>query len=421
MTAPRRHAAVVLLLIAAAAVAGPAGAFPGARPALANPEGLRGTHVPPEPVPPPPDLEAQAALLLDASTGAVLSKLRAADAIAPASLNKLMTLKLVFEALAAGRLARDERVTTPAAATGVGGSRLGLRPGDVLTVDELVRATATGSANDAARALAIHLAGTLEAFVEQMNARAAELGLERTTFKNPDGWDAPGQATTALDMGRLAVAYLRDHPEALVLHAAGSVTVGGVTLRNPNGLVTRGAGVDGLKTGFTAAAGYNLVATAERDGLRLVAVVLGSPSEAARERAALALLELGFREYTAVEVEPGTPAGSWPVRGGRAAAVAAVTAEPWRGIARRTDVAAGVEVTLGAAGAAPGAAGAGPAAAVRAPVRAGMPLGTAGVVAGGRVLGTVAVAARDDVPRAPWWWPLWQWILRLFGRGRTEG
>ncbi|WP_448585902.1 D-alanyl-D-alanine carboxypeptidase family protein [Thermaurantiacus sp.] len=235
-----------------------------------------------------------AALLVDTGTGEVLYSRQADAERYPASITKVMTLYLVFERLAAGQLRFDEPVTLSARAAAQRPSKLGLPAGERLTVDQAIRALATKSANDVALALAEHLAGSEARFAELMTLRARQLGMARTRFVNPHGLPDPRQVTTARDIATLSLALLRDFPQYYGYFQQQQFVFGGRVFPNHNHLLRTMPGVDGIKTGYTAAAGYTLAASAVRDGRRLVAVVLGGPSRTARDGNVESLLASGF-------------------------------------------------------------------------------------------------------------------------------
>lgn len=239
-------------------------------------------------------VNARSAILVDMTNGQVLYEQNADMPIAPASITKVLTLYLVFEAIREGRLHLWDNVTVSARAAKTGGSRMGLRTGDIVPVGELVKGAAVVSGNDACVALAEHMSGSVEAFVRQMNVKARQLGMNDSTFLTPNGLPARGQLTTARDISRLSVAYLRRYPESLNIHSMQSYTYRTTTHRNANRLLGTCQGVDGLKTGFVCAAGYNLTATAVRGDHRLVAVVLGAPSPGVRAAETARLLDLGY-------------------------------------------------------------------------------------------------------------------------------
>lgn len=235
--------------------------------------------------------DAAPELVADARSGTVLHAHEAHTPWYPASLTKLMTLYLAFDAIAAGEMALDEALSVSAAAAAQPEVRLGLRTGATITAAEAIVAAAVASANDAAVVLAERLAGSERAFAARMTARARALGLGNTRFVNATGLPAPGQRTSARDMALLAVQLLQDHPRRAQVFELRQGRYNGGTFTTVNGVLGAIDGADGLKTGFTCDAGYNIVASASRDGRRLLAVVLGSRSSAARNRRALELLQ----------------------------------------------------------------------------------------------------------------------------------
>ncbi len=239
-------------------------------------------------------INARSAMLVDMKTGQVLYEQNADVPIAPASITKVLTLYVVFEAIRDGRLHLWDNVKVSARAAKTGGSRMGLRTGDVVSVGELIKGMAVVSGNDACVAIAEHMSGSVEAFIRQMNAKARQLGMNDSHFLTPNGLPAKGQITTARDIATLSVAYLRRYPESLNIHSMQSYTYRTTTHRNANRLLGTCQGVDGLKTGFVCAAGYNLTATAVRGDSRLVAVVLGASSPGVRAAETARLLELGY-------------------------------------------------------------------------------------------------------------------------------
>ncbi|MBP2020033.1 D-alanyl-D-alanine carboxypeptidase [Symbiobacterium terraclitae] len=247
-----------------------------------------------------PRVRARAALLADCSTGEVLYAQDPHAAVAPASITKLMTLRLALRALRAGDLAWEEEVTVSERAAAHhpdfrGASCMDLRAGDRVAVGDLLKGVAVPSACDAAMALAERLSGSAAAFVEQMNAEARRLGMRHTRFVDPHGLSAANR-TTAGDLLLLARRYVQEEPEALArLHSLPCFVFGGRVLRATNLLLGRYPGVDGLKTGFLDEAGYHQITTAVRDGRRLIGIVLGTASKRARRDESAALLDLGFR------------------------------------------------------------------------------------------------------------------------------
>ena len=249
-------------------------------------------------------LNCRAAILVDQDTGTVLYEKNADEQVPIASITKVMTLLLTFEAIHNGQLTLETTVPVSEHAYHMGGSQIWLEPGEQFTLDEMIKAICVSSANDAAVAVAELVGGSEPAFVERMNARAAELGMEHTTFHNACGLDTEGHLSTARDVAVMSCQILNTCPE--VLHYTGIWTDtlrGGATqLVNTNKLLRRYNGITGLKTGTTSGAGVCISASATRDGLTLIAVILGSPSSADRFNAATTLLDYGFAHYAAVPV-----------------------------------------------------------------------------------------------------------------------
>lgn len=247
-------------------------------------------------------LNCRAAVLIEPESGRVLYEKSPDEKMPIASITKLMTLLLTFEAIHGGKLTLDTLVPVSEHAYHMGGSQIWLEPGEQFTLDEMLRAICVSSANDAAVAVAELVGGSEPAFVEQMNARAAELGMTNTTFRNACGLDTEGHLSTARDVAVLSCYILNTCPE--LLHYTGiwtdSLRNGQTQLVNTNKLLKRYSGITGLKTGTTSGAGVCISASAVRDGLTLIAVILGSPSSADRFNAATALLDYGFANYAAV-------------------------------------------------------------------------------------------------------------------------
>jgi D-alanyl-D-alanine carboxypeptidase len=249
---------------------------------------------------------AGAALLFDAEDGHVLYAEDPDSPWYPASLTKMMTAYLAFEAMRDHKAAKDTKIFISPNAHKQPPTRLGLKDGKDLPLWDALRALIMRSANDVAVAIAETLGGDEMSFVKQMNQKAAELGMLRTHFINPNGLPAEQQVTTARDMALLAQALLRDYPEHAPLFAETQAQIGKITIGTHNAILVSYPGGDGIKTGFTCASGYNLAASATRDGHKLVAIVLGEPTSAARTMRATALLEQGFksREWKALFPTP---------------------------------------------------------------------------------------------------------------------
>lgn len=269
-------------------------------------------------------LDCASALLMEAESGRVLFEYNADDRHAPASITKIMTMLLVCEAVDAGQISLDDTVTTSPYASSMGGSEIWLEPYETMTVDEMLRATAIASANDAAVALGEHLAGTEAMFADKMNQKAAQLGMESTHFVNACGLDEAGHLSTARDVALMSREMLLHHTEVRDYCSIWMDTLrGGATqLVNTNKLLKSYRGITGLKTGTTGMAGVCISASAERDGLRLIAVVLGSASGKERFQAASTLLDYGFAHYeSAAAALPGDAPQTLPVEHGTAATV----------------------------------------------------------------------------------------------------
>jgi D-alanyl-D-alanine carboxypeptidase len=239
-------------------------------------------------------LRGYSTIVLDASTGAVLSEDNADAERYPASLTKMMTLYLVFDALHSGKLTLDTKLTASAHAAEQSPTKLGLRPGEQVAVRDVVLGMVTRSANDAAVVAAEALGGTEEHFAQMMTARAHQLGMNSTNFHNASGLPDPLQTTTARDIARLSRALIRDYPQYYTYFSTPEFTFAGQRITNHNHLMSWYEGADGIKTGFINAAGFNLAASAVRDGRRLIGVVLGGPSPYARDRYMAKLLDAGF-------------------------------------------------------------------------------------------------------------------------------
>ncbi|MBL6696158.1 MAG: D-alanyl-D-alanine carboxypeptidase [Luminiphilus sp.] len=253
-------------------------------------------------VPAPPTINADAYLLVDYTTGETLVAHNVDERLPPASLTKLMTAYILAEEVDAGRLSLDDNVTVSRNSwsqnpTFRGSSLMWIEPGKSVTVGELEKGIVISSGNDATVAIAEHIAGSEEAFVSLMNNYAEALGLTSTHFENTHGLPNPDHLTSARDLAVLAAAAIRDHPERYKVYKQQSYTYNDIMQYNRNHLLREDPSVDGLKTGYTSVAGYGLVASAEREGMRLISVVLGSNSTRSRKAETRALLNYGFRFY----------------------------------------------------------------------------------------------------------------------------
>ncbi len=253
-------------------------------------------------IPSPPSLAAKAYLLVDADTGKVLVEKNAKMQLPPASITKMMTSYIVSEEIHAGRLKESTAIRISDDAWRRGGAKSGsstmfLNPRTEVPVIDLLRGVIIQSGNDASIALAQHIAGSEAAFAQVMNQTAQLLGMTDTHFENATGWPAEGHVSTAYDLSLLARALINDHPEHYSIYAEKYFKYNGINQPNRNKLLFTDKTVDGLKTGHTNEAGYGLVASAKRDGMRLISVVLGTNSESQRAKDSQQLLAFGFRYY----------------------------------------------------------------------------------------------------------------------------
>ncbi|MFK7945216.1 MAG: D-alanyl-D-alanine carboxypeptidase family protein [Paracoccaceae bacterium] len=240
---------------------------------------------------------ARAAVVMDLTSGAVLLEKNADEALPPASMSKLMTLNLVFEALEQGLISFEDKFRVSPRASEMGGSKMFLRKGELVAIRDLVRGVIVQSGNDAAVALAEALAGTEEAFAERMTQRAKVLGFENSTFANATGWPHPAHRMSVRDLAKLAARLITEFPQYYPMFAETEFTWDGVAQNNRNPLLSLGVGADGLKTGHTEEAGYGLAASAVRGKRRIVMVVSGLNSKAERRHEAERLINWAFRAF----------------------------------------------------------------------------------------------------------------------------
>ena len=338
--------------------------------------------------------QPKSALLMDAATGTVLYESNAHEALAPASVTKVMTMLLIMEAIDSGRIGWTDSVTASEAAAAKGGSQVYLKVGETMTVSDMVKSIAVSSANDCACAMAEHLAGSEAAFVTLMNQRAAELGMKDTHFVNCTGLDddpsAKEHRTSAHDIALMSRELLVNHPDIKSFTTIWMDTIrdGSFGLSNTNKMVRYYPGCTGLKTGFTSGAGYCLSASALRDGMELIAVVMGSETSQDRFAACKGMLDQGFASYALYT--PALPQDtSVPVTLGRSPSVPAVPAQlPQLLVEKSKQGSITTEITL-----APSA---------DAPVAQGQNLGTLTIRAGEEVLAEVALVAQTEIPRLTW-------------------
>ena len=350
------------------------------------------------------EVAAPSAVLMEAATGTVLYEKDAHTPLPPASVTKIMTLLLVMEALDAGRIGWDDTVTASEAAAAKGGSQVYLEAGEQMSLQEMLKSVVVVSANDCATALAEHVAGSEAAFVELMNRRAQELGMENTHFVNCTGLDdepdAETHLTTAYDIALMSRALLKhDEIRDYTTIWMDSVRNGEFGLANTNKLVRFYQGTTGLKTGYTSAAGHCLSASAERDGVEFIAVVLHCATSGERFQAAKQLLDYGFANYTLAQPDPETEIPPVPVVLGTAEAIVPVPDNDDPVLIEKGQ-AAGITTRVEVADQ------------VRAPVEAGQRLGTLTLQSDGAPLAAIPLVAPEAVPRRTWW----EVTRSLFGR-----
>jgi len=273
-------------------------------------------------------VDAPSAVLMDFLSGQVLYEQNSRLKMAPASFVKILTLYVALETIRARNLKMDDRVTVSEKAWRTGGSRMFLKVGERVSVEDLLKGVAIVSGNDACVALAEYMAGSEGVFVLEMNKRAQHIGLTDSQFKNTHGMPAEGQHMTAYDMALLARRYIEEHPEALVLHSKRVFEYHGIQQHNRNTLLRKDIGVDGLITGYVEASGYHLAVAAKRDGQRMIAVVMGCKKMEQRNWEAKKLLEYGFRNFSTIKAfEKDTLFGPEKVIRGKQSEVYLVPAE----------------------------------------------------------------------------------------------
>ncbi|OPY91130.1 MAG: D-alanyl-D-alanine carboxypeptidase DacF precursor [Syntrophus sp. PtaU1.Bin208] len=243
--------------------------------------------------------EIQSAILMNMSNGRILYEQNADKPLQPASLTKVLSLFLTYEAMGQGKVHWSDPVVISPTARQADGSRMYVEAGERVPLEVLIKGMTVISANDASVAVAEHVAGNVDRFVERMNRKCGELGMTHSAFKNPNGLPAEGQYTTARDMLILANAYLRRFPGSLALHSMRFYSYKNISQHNCNALLKKYPGVDGLKSGFVRAAGYHLIVTAQRGNTRLIAVVMGARNPEIRVRESRRLLDVGFQMLSA--------------------------------------------------------------------------------------------------------------------------
>ena len=349
------------------------------------------------------DLPVKSAILMDVATGTILYEQDAHTPLAPASVTKVMTMLLIMEAIDSGAIGWQDMVTASESAAAKGGSQIYLKVGEQMSVADMVKAIAVSSANDCACAMAEHIAGSEAAFVEKMNNRAKELGMNDTHFVNCTGLDddaaAADHKTSAHDIAVMSQELLKNHPDIKKYTTIWMDTLrnGTFGLSNTNKMVRFYPGATGLKTGFTSKAGYCLSSSAQRDGMELVAVVMGAKTSAERFSACKSLLDYGFSTYALVT--PQVEQMSIPVKLGTADSLIAEPAEdPTLLMEKAQKNMVTTEIQLDES--------------VNAPVSKGQKLGTLTVKAGEYVLKQIPLVAKEGVGRLTFG-QIWSRILQV--------
>lgn len=337
-------------------------------------------------------LTSRAALLMEKTTGQILFAQNEHEKLEPASVTKIMTLLLTMDAIDSGALAYDDVVTVSANAAGMGGSQVFLAEGEQITVEELLKCVCVSSGNDAAVALAEKVAGVTELFVEQMNNRARGLGMDDTHFVNPTGLTAEGHVTSAHDIALMSRELLTKHPDirSFTTIWTDSIRNGTFDLANTNKLIRRYDGATGLKTGYTASAGYCISATAEREGMELIAVVMKGETADKRNADAKALLNYGFSAYALVSAAPEEALPALPVTMGETDSVALMLPPDALTAVVEKAQAAALERRIDLPESLP------------APVRQGQQVGTLTLCSGDTELVTVPILAAEDAAGRSW-------------------
>ena len=337
------------------------------------------------------DVAGKSAVLMDAATGTIIYENNAHEPLAPASVTKVMTMLLIMEAIDDGRISWNDQVTTSESAAAKGGSQIYLKVGETMSVTDMVKSIAVSSANDCACAMAEHIAGSESAFADMMNTRAKELGMNDTNFVNctglDDGENAKDHKTSAYDIALMSRELLTKHPDIKKFTTIWMDTVrnGEFGLSNTNKLVRFYKGATGLKTGFTSGAGYCLSASAERDGMELIAVVMGCETSADRFAACKSMLDYGFANFAVIDPTPESDSRI-PVKLGTADSVTAVPADRDALLIEKAQLnQVNIHTELEDS--------------VTAPISQGQRLGTLSIRVGDQVIRQIPMIAKDAVPK----------------------
>lgn len=341
-------------------------------------------------------LTCGSALLMEASTGTVIYEKNASESLRPASITKIMTLILIFDAISEGKISLEDTVTVSEYASGMGGSQVYLEPGETQTVDTMIKCIAVASANDACVAMAEHVWGSEAEFVNQMNARAKELGMNQTTFVNCCGLDVDGHLTTAKDIALMSRELITKYPDIFRYTSIWMENITHVTRRgssefgltNTNKLIRQYTYATGLKTGYTSLAGSCISATAKKDDLELIAVILKAPDSKTRNAEAISLLNYGFRVCQIYKDANDTPLSPLPVKKGIAETVPLYYQTPFQYVTTDGSDLSAIEKQLEL-----------PAEAT-APIEKDSPAGRAVYLLNGKEIGSVAILYSETVESA---------------------
>ena len=337
-------------------------------------------------------LTSHSALLMEKTTGEVLFAQNEHEALAPASVTKIMTILLVMEAIDEGAIALDDVVTVSAHAASMGGSQVFLSEGEQISVDDLLKSLCVSSGNDASVALAEHVCGVTELFIDKMNQRAQELGMQNTHFVNCTGLTAEGHLISAYDIALMSRELLLHHPEIRNYTTIWMDTIrnGTFGLSNTNKLIRFYEGATGLKTGYTDRAGYCISATAEKEGMELIAVIMKGETSDKRNADAKALLNYGFSTYSLADVTPAEPLPTVAVTLGAQDCVAVTLPEGENTVLLEKAKAANLTQTVDLPET------------VDAPVAAGDRLGTLSICSGEETVKTIPLVAAASVEKLTW-------------------
>ncbi len=349
------------------------------------------------------EIKAKSAILMEPNTGNILYESNSDEVLAPASITKIMSLLLVMEAIDKGMFDLETVISASEHACSMGGSQIWLEPGESMTVDDLLKAAVVASANDATVALGEAVAGSEEGFVAMMNARAKELGMLNTNFVNATGLDAEGHVTTAHDVALMSCELIKhDLIKKYSTVWMDTLRDGKSELVNTNKLVRFYKGTTGLKTGTTSTAGYCLSATAERDGMELVAVVMGGETSPDRFNGAKKLLDYGFANYTFTRIDSGLESGlTVPIANGTAEKAEVRSDGVLNVLLQRTaDQNIEREVVFNKN--------------IKAPVKKGDVLGTVNISIGGEPIGEIEITAACDVDKITFGFVLKNLLTGLF-------